>query len=53
MRWCARGSSSCSPASTVLMFVGAAADGEAAIEMARTLRPDVILMDLEMEGTDG
>ena len=36
-----------------LDVVGAAADGEAAIEMARTLRPDVILMDLEMEGTDG
>jgi DNA-binding NarL/FixJ family response regulator len=36
-----------------LDVVGAAADGETAIEAARTLRPDVILMDLEMEGTDG
>ena len=36
-----------------LDVVGAAADGETAIETARTLRPDVILIDLEMEGTDG
>ena len=26
---------------------------EEAIEAARTLRPDVVLMDLEMDGTDG
>jgi DNA-binding NarL/FixJ family response regulator len=36
-----------------LEVVGAVAGGEEAIEAARTLHPDVILMDLEMEGTDG
>jgi DNA-binding NarL/FixJ family response regulator len=36
-----------------LDVVGAAAGGEEAIEAARTQRPDVVLMDLEMEGTDG
>jgi DNA-binding NarL/FixJ family response regulator len=33
--------------------VGEAGDGEAALTMARTLRPDVILMDVRMPGTDG
>jgi DNA-binding NarL/FixJ family response regulator len=33
--------------------VGEAADGAAAVTMARTLRPDVILMDVRMPGTDG
>ena len=36
-----------------LEVVGAVAGGEEAIEAARTLRPDVVLMDLEMDGTDG
>ena len=36
-----------------LEVVGQAADGEAAIDAARTLQPDVVLMDLEMPGTDG
>ena len=36
-----------------LEVVGAVAGGEEAIEAARTLHPDVILMDLEMERTDG
>ena len=36
-----------------LEVVGEAADGEAAIDAARTLQPDVVLMDLEMPGTDG
>ena len=36
-----------------LEVVGAAAGGEEAIEAARILEPDVVLMDLEMEGTDG
>jgi two-component system, NarL family, response regulator LiaR len=34
-------------------LVGEAADGLEAVEMARTLHPDVILMDLVMEGMDG
>jgi DNA-binding NarL/FixJ family response regulator len=33
--------------------VGTAADGDEAIELARDLRPDVILMDLRMPGRDG
>jgi DNA-binding NarL/FixJ family response regulator len=33
--------------------VGEAGDGAAALTMARTLRPDVILMDVRMPGTDG
>ncbi len=33
--------------------VGEAADGGAAIRMARALRPDVVLMDIRMPGTDG
>jgi DNA-binding NarL/FixJ family response regulator len=33
--------------------VGEAGDGAAAFAMARTLRPDVVLMDVRMPGTDG
>jgi DNA-binding NarL/FixJ family response regulator len=33
--------------------VGEAADGAAALTMARALHPDVILMDVRMPGTDG
>ena len=33
--------------------VGEASDGAAAIEIARTHRPDVILMDIRMPGVDG
>jgi DNA-binding NarL/FixJ family response regulator len=33
--------------------VGEAADGDAAITMAKALRPDVVLMDVRMPGTDG
>ncbi|MFE2042826.1 response regulator [Streptomyces sp. NPDC059477] len=33
--------------------VGEAADGESALRLARQLRPDVVLMDVRMPGTDG
>jgi DNA-binding NarL/FixJ family response regulator len=33
--------------------VGEAADGAQAVAMARSLRPDVVLMDIRMPGTDG
>lgn len=33
--------------------VGEAGDGATAVSMARTLRPDVVLMDLRMPGLDG
>ena len=36
-----------------LLIVGTAADGTAAVELAKTLRPDVVLMDLRMPGVDG
>lgn len=34
-------------------IVGEAADGATAVEMARTLRPDIVLMDLSMPTLDG
>jgi DNA-binding NarL/FixJ family response regulator len=33
--------------------VGEATDGRVAVDMARSLRPDVVLMDIRMPGTDG
>jgi RNA polymerase sigma factor (sigma-70 family) len=33
--------------------VGEAADGEEALQMARSLKPDVVLMDIRMPGRDG
>lgn len=33
--------------------VGEAADGASAIELARSIRPDVVLMDIRMPGIDG
>jgi DNA-binding NarL/FixJ family response regulator len=34
-------------------FIGEAGDGAAAVELARRLRPDVVVMDLQLPGTDG
>lgn len=36
-----------------MVVVGEAGDGQAAISMAASLRPDVILMDVRMPGVDG
>ena len=36
-----------------VVVVGEAADGRHAVTMTRALRPDVVLMDLQMPGTDG
>ncbi|WP_407839513.1 response regulator [Streptomyces sp. DSM 116496] len=36
-----------------MCVVGEASDGAQAFELARTVRPDVVLMDIRMPGTDG
>ncbi len=36
-----------------ITVAGEAADGEAAVRLAADLRPDVVLMDIRMPGTDG
>ena len=35
------------------LVIGQAADGQEAVEKARTIKPDVILLDLDMPGKDG
>jgi DNA-binding NarL/FixJ family response regulator len=34
-------------------IVGEASDGESAVDLAREIRPDVILMDINLPGMDG
>jgi DNA-binding NarL/FixJ family response regulator len=36
-----------------LLVVGEATDGKEALKLARNLRPDVVVMDVEMRGMDG
>src|SRR3970282_1347160 len=38
---------------TDMEVVGEALTGDAAVEMAKTLQPDVVLMDISMPGLDG
>ena len=40
-------------AETDLRVVGEAQDGDEAIHLARSLNPDVVLMDIQMPKTDG
>lgn len=40
-------------AETDIQVVGGAADGDEALALAETLRPDVVLMDVRMPGMDG
>ena len=35
------------------LVVGEAGDGESAVNLARELKPDVVIMDIKMPGTDG
>jgi len=42
-----------SGASGGIAVIGEAADGRQAVEEARRLRPDVVLMDVRMPGMDG
>jgi DNA-binding NarL/FixJ family response regulator len=36
-----------------IMLVGEAGDGQSAVELVRRTRPDVVLLDVRMPGTDG
>ncbi len=36
-----------------IVVVGEAADGAEALEVVRAVKPDVVLMDLQMAGVDG
>ncbi|MBR9972077.1 response regulator [Magnetospirillum sulfuroxidans] len=36
-----------------VLIVGEAEDGAAAVDMAKSLKPDIVLMDLSMPGVDG
>jgi DNA-binding NarL/FixJ family response regulator len=45
--------SGCLDAEPDLTVVGQAADGEQAVALAGQLRPDVVVMDIRMPGTDG
>src|SRR5712691_1422076 len=35
------------------LVVGEAGDGESAVNLARELKPDLVIMDIKMPGTDG
>ena len=35
------------------LVVGEAGDGESAVNLARELKPDIVIMDIKMPGTDG
>ena len=48
-----RGLSACLADRPTLKVVGAAGDGEEAIRLARSLKPDIVLMDINMPRMDG
>lgn len=48
-----KGLQMCLSAHTDLSVVGEAMEGRAAIELAKSLCPDVVLLDVEMPGMDG
>ena len=52
-RWCGAASGSSWRSSRSSDIVGEASDGVEAVELARTLRPDIILMDVRMPNLDG
>ena len=53
IRWSGRACAACSTREPDLEVVGEAGSGEEAVALAARLRPDVVLMDLRMPGTDG
>ena len=52
-RWCAAGFRALLDAQPDIVVVGEAADGDEAVRLAVEHRPDVVLMDIRMPGTDG
>ena len=53
MRWCGNGIALQLHGQADIEVVGEASDGATAVELVRTLQPDVITMDVNMPGMDG
>ena len=52
-RWCGAGLRMVLSADAEIEVVGEAADGREGVRQARSLRPDVVLLDLQMPVLDG